>query len=110
MRLVDSAALLLILHSAAGFAVTARSNAARPALALAPAPTVAAAPAVATHSNAGAARTCANGAVMLFGKNEEPVPALRSSLFAIGWLSWWTQAILSTVSSVLFLFANSVSG
>ena len=79
MRLVDSAALLLILHSAAGFAVTARSNAARPALALAPAPTVAAAPAVATHSNAGAARTCANGAVMLFGKNEEPVPALRSS-------------------------------
>ena len=48
--------------------------------------------------------------VMLFGREEPPVLALRSSLFALGWLSWWTQAILSTVSTVLFLFANSVSG
>lgn len=48
--------------------------------------------------------------VMLFGREEPPVLALRSSLFALGWLSWWTQAILSTVSTVTFLFANSVSG
>ena len=47
---------------------------------------------------------------MLFGRNEPPVQALRSSLFGIGWFSWWSQAILSTISSVLLLFANSVSG
>ena len=38
-----------------------------------------------------------------------PVPRLRSSLLSIGWFSWWAQAILSTVSGVLLLFANSVT-
>ena len=45
----------------------------------------------------------------LFGSDEPPVAAMRSTLFGIGWFSWWSQAILSTVSLVLFLFANSVT-
>ncbi len=38
-----------------------------------------------------------------------PVERLQASLAAMGWLSWWGQAILSTVSGVLLLFANSVT-
>ncbi|KAL1530097.1 hypothetical protein AB1Y20_001019 [Prymnesium parvum] len=34
---------------------------------------------------------------------------LKSRLWSVGWLSWWAQIILSTVSGVLLLFANSVS-
>lgn len=37
------------------------------------------------------------------------MPALSSSLVAIGWLSWWSQIILTTTSSVLFLFARTVA-
>jgi len=42
----------------------------------------------------------------------EAGPALikmRSRLWGVGWLSWWAQVILSTISGVLLLFANSVS-
>jgi len=46
--------------------------------------------------------------LMLWGMTE-PVPKLRSALLTIGWFSWWSQAILSTVSGVLLLFANSVT-
>lgn len=47
--------------------------------------------------------------LMLWRGSTEPVPKLRSALLTIGWFSWWSQAILSTVSGVLLLFANSVS-
>jgi len=49
---------------------------------------------------------------MLFGggrRAQTPLEQLGRSLRGIGWLSWWTQVILSTVSGVLLLFANSVS-
>lgn len=50
---------------------------------------------------------------MLFGlwgaPAQAPLPRLGSSLRAIGWFSWWSQLILSTVSGVLLLFANSVT-
>lgn len=50
---------------------------------------------------------------MLFGMwgspAEAPLPRLGASLRSIGWLSWWSQLILSTVSGVLLLFANSVT-
>merc|ERR1719272_1572567 len=36
------------------------------------------------------------------------VARLRTRLWSVGWLSWWTQTILSVVSGVLLLFANSV--
>ena len=34
---------------------------------------------------------------------------MRSRLWGVGWLAWWSQVILSSVSGVLLLFANSVS-
>lgn len=34
---------------------------------------------------------------------------LRTTLLTTGWFSWWAQAILTTVSGVLLLFANSVT-
>ena len=34
---------------------------------------------------------------------------LKARLWSVGWLSWWVQIILSTISGVLLLFANSVS-
>ena len=40
---------------------------------------------------------------------QTPLQMLRTTLITTGWLSWWAQAILSTVSGVLLLFANSVS-
>ena len=50
---------------------------------------------------------------MLFGRwgapAAAPVPRLRSSLLGVGWISWWSQVILSTISGVLLLFANSVT-
>ena len=48
---------------------------------------------------------------MLFGSKdaETPVQRLRAQLVAVGWFSWWAQVILSTVSGVLLLFANSVT-
>merc|ERR1719469_775515 len=36
------------------------------------------------------------------------VARLRTRLWSVGWLSWWTQTILSVVSGVLLLFASSV--
>ena len=36
------------------------------------------------------------------------VARLRSKLWSVGWFSWWAQVILSVVSGVLLLFANSV--
>jgi len=36
------------------------------------------------------------------------VARLRTRLWSVGWCSWWTQTILSVVSGVLLLFANSV--
>lgn len=47
--------------------------------------------------------------VALFGTKEAPLQALRTGLTRVGWLSWWAQLILSTVTGVLLLFANSVS-
>ena len=61
------------------------------------------------HETAVAGSRVPSAPAMLFGRNELPVPALRSSLFALGWFSWWSQAILSTVSAVTFLFANSIT-
>ncbi|KOO29683.1 copper uptake transmembrane transporter [Chrysochromulina tobinii] len=46
---------------------------------------------------------------MLWGGSSEPVPKLRRGLLGIGWVSWWSQAILSTISAVLLLFANTVT-
>jgi hypothetical protein len=48
---------------------------------------------------------------MLFGGKgaETPVQRLRAQLVAVGWFSWWAQVILSTISAVLLLFANSVT-
>ena len=43
------------------------------------------------------------------GAPDEPVFRLRAALRGIGWFSWWAQLILSTVSGVLLLFANSVT-
>lgn len=53
----------------------------------------------------------APAAALLFGRAqpEEPVALLSSRLVAVGWFSWWAQAILSTVAGVLLLFANSVT-
>ena len=31
---------------------------------------------------------------------------LKARLWGVGWLAWWTQIILSTISGVLLLFAN----
>ena len=46
----------------------------------------------------------------LFGAApDEPIFRLRTSLRTLGWLSWWVQLSLSTVSGVLLLFANSVT-
>lgn len=45
---------------------------------------------------------------MLFGKKEETLEGLRKQLNTVSWLSWWTQAILTTISGVLLLFGNSV--
>ena len=39
---------------------------------------------------------------------EPRVKRLRDRLWSVGWASWWTQTILSVVSGVLLLFANSV--
>jgi hypothetical protein len=39
---------------------------------------------------------------------EPRVARLRDRLWSVGWTSWWTQTILSVVSGVLLLFANSV--
>ena len=36
---------------------------------------------------------------MLWGGSSEPVPKLRRGLLGIGWVSWWSQAILSTISA-----------
>ena len=41
--------------------------------------------------------------------SQAPVQKLRNNLITTGWLSWWAQAILTTISGVLLLFANSVS-
>ena len=67
---------------------------------------------------------------MIFGPKETPVQQLRTILVTTGWcarqsilsfqlsshlsrvrnrFSWWAQAILSTISGVLLLFANSVT-
>ena len=49
--------------------------------------------------------------IALFGKgSENPVQKLQADLYTIGWVSWWSQVILSTVSGVTLLFANSVTG
>jgi len=51
-------------------------------------------------------------ACMLFGSNDAklgPMEALRSKIDGVSYFSWWAQIILSTVSGVLLLFANSVS-
>ena len=47
---------------------------------------------------------------LLFGRSAEtPVQKLQAALYTIGWVSWWSQVILSTVSGALLLFANSVT-
>ena len=58
-------------------------------------------------ARSGAARSPATR--LLFGPDKQPVETLRTALLTTGWLSWWAQAILSTISGVLLLFANSVS-
>lgn len=46
---------------------------------------------------------------MLWRSPEASIPKLRSALKTIGWFSWWSQIILSTISAVLLIFANSVT-
>uniref|UniRef100_A0A7S0ITD5 DUF3611 family protein n=1 Tax=Calcidiscus leptoporus TaxID=127549 RepID=A0A7S0ITD5_9EUKA len=58
------------------------------------------------------ARTCA--CAMCEGTDTElqetpAVRTLRKRLWSWGWLSWWTQTILSVIAAVILLFVNSVS-
>lgn len=48
---------------------------------------------------------------MLFGgsKDAGPLETLRAKIDRVSYFSWWAQLILSTVSGVLLIFANSVS-
>jgi hypothetical protein len=46
----------------------------------------------------------------LFGNDPaDPVERMCSKMRSVAWFSWWAQAILSTVSGVSLLFANSVA-
>ena len=45
---------------------------------------------------------------MASSSDETLVSRLCQRLWSIGWLSWWTQTILTVISAVLLLFAKSV--
>ena len=50
-----------------------------------------------------------HGLSMCSAETNVALTRLKARLWSVGWLSWWVQIILSTISGVLLLFANSVS-
>lgn len=38
--------------------------------------------------------------------DNKALASLKERLWGVGWLAWWSQIILSTISAVLLLFAN----
>uniref|UniRef100_A0A7S4C3B6 Uncharacterized protein n=1 Tax=Chrysotila carterae TaxID=13221 RepID=A0A7S4C3B6_CHRCT len=42
-------------------------------------------------------------------KESPAVATLRARLWSWGWISWWSQTILSVIAAVILIFANTVS-